>query len=221
MYDASVTLAEEMGECDAFKFGLLKASAHGKLPVDTYKKEVDEVVDPVYKMDWEVLKKRMSISGIRNSTLLAQMPAETSAQIANATNGIEPPRALVSIKQSKDGVPPQVVPEIRKLKNRYNLLWDQKTPEGYLKVCAVLQKFIDMSISVNTSYNPAHYPDGQVPMSELLRDMLYAYKVGIKTLYYCNTNDQAGEEVVHHAPVGEVKSLQLNHDEEDCDSCKL
>jgi ribonucleoside-diphosphate reductase alpha chain len=214
LYDASVTLAEEFGKCPGFPE--LKAS-QGLLPLATYKRELDDVVEPVYKMDWEVLKKRIQLHGIRNSTLMAQMPAETSAQIANATNGIEPPRSLVSIKQSKDGVLTQVVPEIRKLKNKYNLLWDQKTPEGYLKVCAVLQKFIDMSISVNTSYNPALYPDGQVPMSELLRDMLLHYKLGGKTLYYCNTNDQAGEiEVQESKP-----SVVEKHDEEDCDACKL
>lgn len=156
----------------------------------------------------------MGLHGIRNSTLMAQMPAETSAQIANATNGIEPVRALVSVKQSKDGVLKQVVPEIRKLKKKYDLLWDQKSPEGYLKVCAVMQKFMDQSISVNTSYNPVHYEGGQVPMSALLKDMLVHYKLGGKTLYYCNTNDQAGEI--------EVPALKPSViEEEDCDACKI
>jgi ribonucleoside-diphosphate reductase alpha chain len=210
LIDASVTLAEEFGPCGGFdetKYSL------GLFPKDTYKKDVDELVDPVYKMDWEVLGKRVVKSGIRNSTLMALMPAETSAQLANATNGVEPPRALVSIKQSKDGVLAQVVPEIRKLKNKYDLLWDQESPVGYLKIMAVLQKFIDQSISVNTSYNPAHYEDEQVPMSELLKHLLLSYKWGTKCLYYNNTNDAAGEV--------KVELPQAVVDEEDCDACKI
>lgn len=207
LIDASVTLAEEFGPCGGFdetKYSL------GQFPIHTYKREVDELVDPIYKMDWEVLGKRVKQHGIRNSTLMALMPAETSAQLANATNGIEPPRSLVSIKQSKDGVLAQVVPELRKLKNKYDLLWDQKSPEGYLKIMAVLQKFIDQSISVNTSYNPAHYEDDQVPMSELLKHILLSYKWGLKTLYYNNTHDGAGE----------VK-VEVQTEEEDCTACKI
>lgn len=211
LYDASVTLAEEFGRFPGWEHS--KAS-QGLLPIDTYKRELDDVVAPVYRMDWEVLKKRIALHGMRNSTVLAQMPAETSAQLANATNGIEQPRSLVSIKQSKDGVLKQVVPEIRKLKNKYDLLWDNKNPEGYLKVCGVLQKFIDMSISVNTSYNPSMYPDGQVPMSELLKHLLLCYKLGIKCLYYFNNNDGAGE-----LEVPDLKSAVVK--EEDCDACVL
>lgn len=210
--DASVTLAEEFGKCPGYDDTLY---SEGYFPKRTYKKEVDEIVDPVYNYDWEVLWHRIQKSGIRNSTLMAQMPAETSAQLANATNGIEPPRSLVSIKQSKDGVLKQVVPEIRKLKNKYDLLWDQKSPEGYLKVCAVIQKFMDQSISVNTSYNPAHYPEGVVPMSELLKDMLMHYKLGGKCMYYLNTNDGAGEQEVPELRVEAVK------DEDSCDACVL
>jgi ribonucleoside-diphosphate reductase alpha chain len=145
---------------------------------------------------------------------MALMPAETSAQISNSTNGIEPPRALVSIKQSKDGVMKQVVPELKRLKNKYELLWDQKSPEGYLKIMAVLQKFIDQAISVNTSYNPIHYEDGKIPMSEMLKHVLMHYKYGGKTLYYFNTNDGAGE--IEDAPLASGEN-----DEEDCDSCKI
>jgi ribonucleoside-diphosphate reductase alpha chain len=208
LFDASVTLAEEFGPCPGFAD--LNVAKDWKLV--RYKSEVDEVVDPVYKMDWEVLGKRIKQFGMRNSTLMAQMPAETSAQIANATNGVEPPRSKVSVKQSKDGVLTQVVPEIRKLKNKYNLLWDQRSPEGYLKIMAVIQKFMDQSMSVNTSYNSAHYPEG-VPMSELLKHLLLHYKLGGKTLYYLNTNDGAGEMEVELKP-SEVK-------EEDCDACVL
>lgn len=208
---ASVDLAEEFGHCpkdNETKYAM------GTMPIDTYKKEVDELVAPDYKMDWNALQVKAGDVGIRNSTLMALMPAETSAQISNSTNGIEPPRALVSIKQSKDGVMKQVVPELKKLKNKYELLWDQKSPEGYLKIMAVLQKFIDQAISVNTSYNPAHYEDGKIPMSVMLKHVLMHYKYGGKTLYYFNTNDGAGE--IEDKPLTSGTT-----DEEDCDSCKI
>jgi ribonucleoside-diphosphate reductase alpha chain len=208
---ASVDLAEEFGHCpkdNETKYAM------GTMPIDTYKKEVDELVAPDYKMDWNALQVKAGDVGIRNSTLMALMPAETSAQISNSTNGIEPPRALVSIKQSKDGVMKQVVPELKILKNKYELLWDQKSPEGYLKIMAVLQKFIDQAISVNTSYNPAHYEDGKIPMSVMLKHVLMHYKYGGKTLYYFNTNDGAGE--IEEKPLASGTT-----DEEDCDSCKI
>ena len=209
---ASVDLAEETAPC--IRHDHTKYSG-GVMPIDTYKKEVDELVAPVYKMDWDALAYKANEFGIRNSTLMALMPAETSAQISNSTNGIEPPRALVSIKQSKDGVLKQVVPGIQKLKNKYELLWDQKSPEGYLKIMAVLQKFIDQGISVNTSYNPRHYEDEKIPMSEMIKHLLMFYKYGGKQLYYFNTFDGAGE-------IEEPKSLAPGAvDEEDCDSCKI
>jgi len=207
---ASVDLAEEVNPCPKHADTLYSS---GILPIDTYKKEVDEIVQPNYKMDWDSLALRAATVGIRNSTLMALMPAETSAQISNSTNGIEPPRALVSIKQSKDGVLKQVVPDIKKLKNKYELLWDQKSPEGYLKIMAVLQKFVDQAISVNTSYNPAHYPDGKIPLSEMIGHLLMHYKLGGKTLYYFNTNDQSGEIEDSLSP-GKV-------DDEQCDSCTI
>jgi len=208
---ASVDLAEEFGACPKSSDTLY---SEGIMPIDTYKKEVDELVAPVYKMDWDALRERVTMFDIRNSTLMALMPAETSAQISNSTNGIEPPRALVSIKQSKDGVLKQVVPEINRLKNKYELLWDQKSPEGYIKIVAVLQKFIDQSISTNTSYNPKFYEDGKIPMSEMLGHLLMMYKYGIKTGYYFNTNDGAGEIEVNDLQPGQT-------DDEDCDSCKI
>jgi ribonucleoside-diphosphate reductase alpha chain len=165
-------------------------------------------------MPWNILVEAALTTGIRNSTLMALMPSETSAQISNSTNGIEPPRALVSIKQSKDGVLKQVVPGIRTLKNKYELLWDQKSPEGYLKIMAVLQKFVDQAISVNTSYNPAHYEDGKIPMSEMIGHLLMHYKYGGKTLYYFNTNDGAGEIEDQPLAAGDI-------DDEDCESCKI
>lgn len=210
---ASADLAKEQGACplsNETKYG------DGILPIDTYKKEVDELVSVSYKMDWESLRKQLREYGIRNSTLMALMPSETSAQISNSTNGIEPPRSLVSVKKSKDGIISQVVPDINKLKNKYELLWDQKSPEGYLKIMAVLQKFIDQSISTNTSYNPVFYPNEEIPLSEMLGHILLCYKLGIKTLYYFNTNDLAGEI--------EIESLPQNDEvgeEADCDSCKI
>lgn len=209
---ASADLAAEKGHCpfsDQTKYHT------ATLPIDTYKKEVDELANPEYKMDWNQLRLHLAQYGIRNSTLMALMPAETSAQVSNSTNGIEPPRSLVSIKQSKDGVLKQVVPEVRKLKNKYDLLWDQKSPEGYLKICAVLQKFIDQGISVNTSYNPKFYEDEQIPMSELIKHIVMFYRYGGKQLYYFNTADGAGEVIEAPKPVSEVV------DEEDCDSCKI
>ena len=164
-----------------------------------------------------MLREELQIHGIRNSTLMALMPSETSAQISNSTNGIEPIRALVSVKTSKDGVLKQVAPEVRRLKNKYDLLWDQKSPEGYLKICAVLQKFIDQGISVNTSYNPKHYEDEQIPMSELIRHVIMFYKYGGKQLYYFNTADGAGEIEVKQPEV--TQSTEI--DNETCDSCTI
>jgi len=208
---ASVDLAEEKGACP--KSNETKYS-QGAFPIHTYKRELDEIVSPAYRMDWVSLGAKALRVGIRNSTLMALMPSETSAQISNATNGIEPPRSLVSVKQSKDGVLKQVVPEVRKLKKKYDLLWDQQSPEGYIKICGVLQKFIDQGISVNTSYNPKFYEEEQIPMSEMLKHLLMFYKYGGKQLYYFNTNDGAGEIELPALATGE-------EDQEDCEACKI
>lgn len=207
---ASVELAAERGPC---KLVQNTKYAKGIVPLDTRKLDVDQLVPHQERLDWERLRKGLRVHGIRNSTLMALMPAETSAQICNATNGIEPPRSLVSIKQSKHGVLKQVVPEVRKLKGKYELLWDQRSPEGYLQLCAVLQKYIDQSISTNTSYNPKFYEDEKVPVSELLRHILLVYKWGIKTLYYNNTHDGQGEV--------NLSDLVQKQPEEACDSCTI
>lgn len=211
---ASADLAKEYGPC-------LKSDetlySEGILPIDTYKKDLNDLVKPVYNMPWSDLKKSLKEHGIRNSTLMALMPAETSAQISNSTNGIEPPRSLVSIKQSKDGVLKQVVPSIQRLKNKYDLLWDQKSPEGYLKIMSVLQKFIDQGISVNTSYNPLHYDEEKIPLSDMLQHILMFYKYGGKQLYYNNTFDGAGELEDSRDPPLELGEI----DDEDCESCKI
>lgn len=213
---ASVELAKEFGACPGnkeTKYGM------GVLPIDTYKSDVDELAAPNYKMDWDTLRADLMEHGIRNSTLMALMPAETSAQISNSTNGIEPPRSYVSIKQSKHGVLKQVVPQYHRLKNKYDLLWDQKSPEGYLKICAVLQKFIDQGISVNTSYNPEHYDDEKIPMSVLLQHIVMFYKYGGKQLYYNNTYDGQGEIDVDKFDAPEPTTTVV--DDEDCESCKI
>jgi len=207
---ASIDLAAEKGAPS--KSNQTKYS-QGIMPIDTYKREVDELVTPDYKLDWNLLRERAKQYGIRNSTLMALMPAETSAQISNSTNGIEPVRSLITVKQSKDGVLKQVVPEIRRLKRKYDLLWEQVSPEGYIKIASVLQKFIDQGISVNTSYNPKFYDEEQIPMSTMLQHMLMFYKYGGKQLYYFNTNDQAGE-IDLGSPLGEL-------DDEDCEACKI
>ena len=213
---ASNKLAKKKGAC---KLSYQTKYSKGIVPKDTYKKEVDELVNRKLTQDWNTLSDDLKEHGIRNSTLMALMPSETSSQISNATNGIEPPRALVSIKQSKHGVLKQVVPSIFKLKNKYELLWDQKSPKGYLSICAVLQKYVDQGISVNTSYNPQHSADEKIPMSELLTDLITFYKYGGKQLYYFNTFDGATDEVEEpsHPYVGQDDQL----DEEECESCVL
>jgi len=217
---ASADLAEEFGACpksDETKYH------DGILPVDTYKKDVDELVDPVDHVDWKGLREQLKTTGIRNSTLMALMPAETSAQISNSTNGVEPPRSYISVKQSKHGALRQVVPEFRRLKNKYELLWDQKSPEGYLKIMAILQKYIDQGISVNTSYNPQYYDDDKIPMSELLKHIVMFYKYGGKQLYYNNTHDGQGEIDIDRdvADSVEVDNSEEQFEEDDCESCKI
>jgi ribonucleoside-diphosphate reductase alpha chain len=213
---ASADLAAEQGPCT--RWHDLKY-ADGVLPIDTRKKEVDELVTHQERMPWQGLREQILATGIRNATLMALMPAETSAQISNATNGIEPPRSYVSVKQSKDGVLKQVVPEYRRLKNKYELLWNQRSPEGYMNICAVLQKYIDQGISVNTSYNPQFYDDEKIPMSDMLRHVVQFYKYGGKQLYYFNTYDGQGEIDVDKLSTKEEQLAPI--EQEDCESCVI
>ena len=195
--------------------------SQGILPIDTYKEAIDNLIAHRERLPWKDLRKQLRETGIRNSTLMALMPAETSAQISNSTNGIEPPRALVSYKQSKDGIMAQVVPAYHHLKNKYDLLWEQQSPEGYLNICGILQKYIDQGISVNTSYNPENYEDNKIPMSEMITDLFTAYKLGLKQLYYFNTYDGAGEIVdgeTYHSYDGES---EVYKEEEDCEACVI
>ncbi|MGP9557810.1 class 1a ribonucleoside-diphosphate reductase subunit alpha [Psychrobacter sp. AOP7-A1-24] len=187
---ASNKLAKEQGACPAFNE---TTYSQGILPIDTYKADLDKICQEPLHLDWETLRGEITAHGLRNSTLTALMPSETSSQIANATNGIEPPRGLVSIKASKDGILKQVVPEIATLKDQYELLWQMPNNDGYLKLVAIMQKFVDQSISANTNYDPVRYAGGRVPMKILLKDLLNAYKMGVKTLYYHNTRDGAND----------------------------
>nr|WP_279036992.1 class 1a ribonucleoside-diphosphate reductase subunit alpha [Snodgrassella alvi] len=187
---ASVKLAQELGACPKFSD---TTYAQGLLPIDTYKKDLDKICQEPLHLDWESLRTDIVKHGLRNSTLTALMPSETSSQIANATNGIEPPRGLVSVKASKDGILKQVVPEFERLHNQYELLWDMPNNEGYLHLVGIMQKFIDQSISANTNYDPQRFEGQKVPMKQLIKDLLTAYKFGLKTLYYQNTRDGADD----------------------------
>lgn len=185
---ASNKLAKELGACSLFD---QTTYAKGILPIDTYKKDVDTLTKEPLHYDWETLRQEIKTHGLRNSTLTALMPSETSSQISNATNGIEPPRGFVSIKASKDGILRQVVPEYETLSENYELLWDIPDNDGYLHLVGIMQKFVDQAISTNTNYDPQRFGDGKVPMKQLLKDLLTAYKYGLKTLYYQNTRDGA------------------------------
>lgn len=208
---ASVDLAIEKGACPKSE----ETKYHyGIVPIDTYKSDVDELVKPFYNMDWDELRKDLILYGITNSTLMALMPSETSSQVSNSTNGIDPIREIVSIKESKDGVIKQVAPEPVRCKNKYEKMWEPKTPHGYIKIMAVFQKFIDQAISTNTTYNPEFYEDEKLPMSELLTDLLMMYKYGIKTGYYFNTNDGAGE-------IDVPDEVEVKLEDELCDSCAI
>ncbi|WP_018981837.1 class 1a ribonucleoside-diphosphate reductase subunit alpha [Salinimonas chungwhensis] len=187
---ASNTLAKEKGACPKFNE---TTYAQGIMPIDSYKKDLDAVCNEPMHMDWDSLREDIKTHGLRNSTLSALMPSETSSQISNATNGIEPPRGHISIKSSKDGILKQVVPEYETLKEKYELLWDIPTNDGYLQLVGIMQKFIDQTISANTNYDPGKYESGKVPMKLLLKDLLTAYKLGVKTLYYHNTRDGASD----------------------------
>ena len=221
---SSNELAKEKGKCEAFD---KTKYSDGILPIDTYKKEVDEIVSRKLSYKWEDLRKDIKEFGLRHSTLTAQMPSESSSVVCNATNGIEPPRDYISVKKSKKGTLKQVVPEYKKLKNNYTLLWDMKSNEGYINIVAVMQKYFDQSISGNWSYNPENYDEGEIPLSIMAEDLLTTYKLGWKTSYYQNTYDSKKdvEEPVH--PIGwkddvpETKTIMEKKDEEECETCVI
>ncbi|MFY8297281.1 class 1a ribonucleoside-diphosphate reductase subunit alpha [Pseudoalteromonas sp. SS15] len=187
---ASNELAKERGACPKFNE---TTYSKGIMPIDTYKRDLDNICSEELRLDWDALRASIQEHGMRNSTVSALMPSETSSQISNATNGIEPPRGHISVKASKDGILKQVVPEYEKLKDQYELLWDIPSNDGYLGLVGIMQKFIDQTISANTNYDPSRFEGGKVPMKLLLKDLLTAYKLGVKTLYYHNTRDGASD----------------------------
>ena len=217
---ASNAIAREKGACEYF---YRTKYADGLLPIDTYKKEVDEVSSIPFQHDWEGLRDAIKENGLRHSTLSAQMPSESSSVVSNATNGIEPPRDYLSIKKSKKGPLKQIVPQYYALKNNYTLLWDMESNKGYINVVAVMQKFFDQAISGNWSYNPENYPDNEVPVTVMAQDLLTTYKYGWKTSYYQNTYDSKGDEVESKPDINSLVSELLSNDqeEEDCESCKI
>ena len=229
---ASNKLAQEKGKCDYYD---RTKYSDGILPIDTYKKELDEVCSITLKYDWDSLRKDIGEHGLRHSTLSAQMPSESSSIVSNATNGIEPPRGFLSVKKSKKGPLKQIVPQYTTLKNNYTLLWDMPSNDGYINIVAVMQKFFDQAISGNWSYNPTHFDNNEVPMSIMLKDLLNTYKYGWKTSYYQNTYDYKTdgdvEEPQHplgwHDNVKEnpVERTEFNGTDEEyeeyCDSCAI
>jgi ribonucleoside-diphosphate reductase alpha chain len=217
---ASNQLAKEKGHCEYF--GRTKY-ADGILPIDTYKKDVDQISSIALEHDWESLRKSILEHGLRHSTLSAQMPSESSSVVSNATNGIEPPRGYLSVKKSKKGPLKQIVPQYQSLKNNYTLLWDMSSNRGYINIVAVMQKFFDQAISGNWSYNPENYPDNEVPVSVMAQDLLTCWKMGWKTAYYQNTYDIKTDEVVEESKP-ELQSLLndiMSSDEESCESCTI
>lgn len=209
---ASNKLAKEKGACPKFHE---TNYAEGLLPIDTYKKDLDKICNEPLHLDWEQLRADIQTYGLRNSTVSSLMPSETSSQMSNATNGIEPPRGLISVKASKDGILKQVVPDLENLKEYYELLWDMPDNTGYLQLAGIMQKFVDQSISTNTSYDPQRFADAKVPMQILLKDLLTAYKLGVKTLYYHNTRDGASE--------SQVDNEVIEKEDNDCagGACKI
>ncbi len=215
---ASNNLAKEKGKCGYFN---RTKYSNGTLPIDTYKKDVDEITKISYQHDWNSLRNDIAKHGLRHSTLSAQMPSESSSVVSNATNGIEPPRGFLSVKKSKKGPLKQVVPQYSSLKNNYTLLWDMPSNDGYIKVVSVMQKFFDQGISGNWSYNPTNYEDNQIPMEVMAQDLLSTYKYGWKTSYYQNTFDNKSDEV-EETPTP-VKDLicQIENQDETCESCAI
>ena len=215
---ASNKLAQERGACEYFE---RTKYSDGILPIDTYKSDVDTIVENTLNYDWEALRVQIREHGLRHSTLSAQMPSESSSVVSNATNGIEPPRGYLSVKKSKKGPLKQIVPQYQTLKNHYSLLWDMPSNEGYINIVAVMQKFFDQAISGNWSYNPTQYPDNEVPMSVMISDLLNTYKFGWKTSYYQNTYDYKQDP----SEIEEEKQVELAPGEidegEECEACAI
>jgi ribonucleoside-diphosphate reductase alpha chain len=217
---ASNKIAQERGACEYFD---RTKYSDGILPIDTYKKDVDTIVENKLNYDWDGLRSSIKEYGLRHSTLSAQMPSESSSVVSNATNGIEPPRGYLSVKKSKKGPLKQIVPQYQTLKNYYTLLWDMPNNEGYINTVAVMQKFFDQAISGNWSYNPTHFENNEVPMSVMLQDLLNTYKYGWKTSYYQNTYDYKTDpsELEDEKPQVELQPSAATDDDELCEACAI
>ena len=221
---ASNQLAQEKGKCDYFD---RTKYADGILPIDTYKKDVDNIVKRKLSYDWTNLRKTIKQHGLRHSTLSAQMPSESSSVVSNATNGIEPPRDYLSVKKSKKGTLKQIVPDYNRLKNFYTLLWDMPDNEGYINIVAIMQKYFDQAISGNWSYNPEQFDGNEVPLSIMAKDLLTTYKLGWKTSYYQNTYDgktdvdEPTHSVGWHDNVKEEPKEIILDDQEECEACAI
>ena len=214
---ASNNVAKEYGKCGYFD---RTKYADGILPIDTYKKDVDELVNNELKYDWDSLRVSIKEHGLRNSTLSAQMPSESSSVVSNATNGIEPPRDYLSIKKSKKGPLKQIVPAYQSLKPHYTLLWEMQSNAGYIKIVSVMQKFFDQAISGNWSYNPQHYDGNEVSVYDIVKDLLTTYKYGWKTSYYQNTYDAKTDEI--EEPEDKACNLLTELSEAtECDACAI
>jgi len=225
--ETSVELAQERGPCGRSQYTYY---GQGVFPWERRAEGVNELTDFTPSLDWEPLRERMKQYGIRNATLMAVAPVESSSVVLNSTNGIEMPMEFISVKESKAGSFVQVVPEYRRLKNRYQLMWDQQNCEAYLKTAAVLAVYIDQSLSTNTFYNPAHFPGGKVPGTLIAKNLMLAYKWGIKTIYYSLINKVGAKASVtgtiavnggHQVPSITGEPIAIYADEDDCEACKL
>ena len=227
--EASVELAQERGPC-----GRSQHTYYGKgvFPWERRKAGVNELTDFTPSLDWEPLRERMKQYGIRNATLMAVAPVESSSVVLNSTNGIEMPMEMISVKESKAGSFVQVVPEYKRLKNRYQLMWDQKDCVDYLKTAAVLAVYIDQSLSTNTFYNPAYFAGGKVPGTLIAKNLMLAYKWGLKTIYYSLINKVGAK--VNVTGTNEIKvngvstgiitadnAIVYEELDDDCEACKL
>jgi ribonucleoside-diphosphate reductase alpha chain len=215
--EATVELARERGACTHSQH---TRYGKGKFPWENRAKGVNKLADftPSRELDWEQLRSDMRSYGVRNATLMAIAPVESSSVVINSTNGIEMPMSLISVKESKAGSFIQVVPEYNKLKNKYQLMWEQKDCDAYLKTAAVLAAYVDQSISTNTFYNPAHWADRKVPSTLIAKNLMQAHAWGIKTFYYSLINKQGAKADAEIAP---TLAAQPDETDEDCEACKL
>jgi len=222
--ESTIELAKERGRCkdsDRTRYG------QGEFPWERRSQGVNQLTDFAPELDWEHLRQEMKQHGVRNATLMAIAPVESSSVVINSTNGIEMPMSLISTKESKAGSLTQVVPEYNRLKNKYQLMWEQRDCDGYLKTAAVLAAYVDQSISTNTFYNPAHFADRKVPTTLIAKNLMQAHMWGLKTFYYSLINKAGSKAVaeatpeVHYNGFHNEREIETSIEEEDCEACKL